>query len=138
MSTVGASAVTESPPFRRANWIVPWLCASASFSDCSGLTSSVTTDTFSGGAPRYEIDFSDGDYAFGYPAQQGWGTASWDLNCGQISCVPMSNVTWSAIQGVESGQTVTDALIEADFPANATYNVTDFMFDGYPLRFFTN
>jgi hypothetical protein len=97
-----------------------------------------TTDTFSGGAPRYEIDFSDGDYAFGYPSQQGWGTASWDLNCGQISCVPMSNVTWSAIQGAETGQTVTDALIEADFPANATYNVTDFTFDGYSLSFFTD
>jgi hypothetical protein len=97
-----------------------------------------TTDTFSGGAPRYEIDFGDGDYAFGYPAQQGWGTASWDLNCGQISCVPMSNVTWSAIQGAETGQTVTDALIDADFPANATYNVTDFTFDGYSLSFFTD
>ena len=43
----------------------------------------------------------------------------------------MSRVTWNAIQGAETGQTVTDALIDADFPANATYNVTAFQFDGY-------
>jgi hypothetical protein len=96
-----------------------------------------TTDTFSGGAPRYEIDFADGDYAFGYPAQQGWGTASWDLNCGSNSCVPMSRVTWGDIQTAETGQTVTDALIEADFPANATYNVNTFQFDGYQPSDFT-
>jgi hypothetical protein len=99
-----------------------------------------TTDIFSGGSPRYEIDFSSGDYAFGYPAQQGWGTASWDLNCGQVGCVPMSNVTWSAIQGAETGQTVTDALIEADGgqSAGTTDAITDFNFDGYDLSFFTN
>ena len=87
------------------------------------LEPTFTTLTYSGGAPRYEIDFGDGDYAFGYPTQQGWDPASWDLNCGGgVGCVPMSHVTWSAIQTAETGQTVTDALIEADFPASATYS----------------
>src|SRR5207245_9166518 len=95
------------------------------------------TDTFIGGAPRYEIDFSNGDYAFGYPTQQGWDPDSWDLNCGHDGCLPMSHVSWSAIKSAETGETVTDALIDADFPANATYNITDFTFDSYSLIFFT-
>ena len=97
-----------------------------------------TTATYSGGAPRYEIDFGNDDYAFGYPTQQGWDPDSWDLNCGHVGCVPMSHVSWGAIQFAEAGKTVTDALIEADFPANATYNVTDFTFDSYSLSFFTD
>jgi hypothetical protein len=97
-----------------------------------------TTDTFTGGAPRYEIDFSNGDYAFGYPTQQGWDPDSWDLNCGHVGCLPMSHVSWSAIKSAETGETVTDALIDADFPANATYNIIDFTFDSYSLSFFTD
>jgi hypothetical protein len=140
----GWSGTPGSPPITLTTGSDPGTYAQFTIHDSNSLLvddlaePTFTTDTFSGGAPRYEIDFSDGDYAFGYPSQQGWGTASWDLNCGQISCVPMSNVMWSAIQGAETGRTVTDALIEADFPANATYNITDFMFDGYPLSFFTD
>jgi hypothetical protein len=99
-----------------------------------------TTDTFSGGSPRYEIDFGNGDYAFGYPSQQGWGSDSWALNCGHIGCVPMQQVSWSAIQSAEGSELVTDALVEADGgqSAGTTDVISDFTFNGHSLSFFTN
>src|SRR6266566_5384809 len=48
ISTAGVAGVAASALLRRTNWMVPWLSASASFSDCSGVTNSVTTLTFSG------------------------------------------------------------------------------------------
>jgi hypothetical protein len=140
----GWSGIAGSSPITLTTGTDAETYAQFTIHDLSSLTvdqlqePTFTTDAFSGGAPRYEIDFGNGDYAFGYPAQQNWGNASWDLNCGSNSCVPMSHVTWSAIQTAETGQTVTDALIEADFPTSATYNVTDFHFDGYQLSDFTN
>jgi hypothetical protein len=99
---------------------------------------SFTTDTYSGGAPRYEIDFSDGNYAFGYPAQANFGTTSWELVDCSSGCASQGLMSWGDIQNAEGSATVTDALIEVDFPANATYNITDFTFDGYSLSFFTD
>jgi hypothetical protein len=98
------------------------------------------TDTFSGGSPRYEVDFSNGDYAFGYPSQQGWGTDSWALNCGHVGCVPMEQVSWGAIQTAEGSETVTDALVEADGGQSpgTTDVITAFTFNGHSLSFFTN
>jgi hypothetical protein len=91
-----------------------------------------TTDTFSGGAPRYEIDLDNGDYLFGYPSNAPYGR-SWDLNCGSISCTPMAQVPWADVKAAESTATMTDVLVEADWPpgVNATYSISDFSFDGY-------
>jgi hypothetical protein len=97
------------------------------------------TDTFLGGAPRYEIDLDNGDYLFGYPSNAPYGR-SWDLNCGHGGCTPMAQVPWGDIQTAEGSATVTDVLVEADFPpgVSATYNISDFNFDGYDLSFFGN
>jgi hypothetical protein len=98
-----------------------------------------TTDTFLGGAPRYEIDLDNGDYLFGYPSNAPYGR-SWDLNCGHVPCTPMAQVPWNDVKAAESTATMTDVLVEADFPpgVNATYNISDFSFDGYNLSFFGN
>lgn len=98
-----------------------------------------TTDTFSGGAPRYEIDLDNGDYLFGYPSNAPYGR-SWDLNCGHLSCTPMAQVPWSDIQTAEGSAAITDVLVEADWPpgVSATYSISDFSFDGYALSFFGN
>jgi hypothetical protein len=89
-----------------------------------------TTD-FYVGAPRYEIDLDNGDYLFGYPPEAGFGSNSWDVNCGHPGCTPMAFVSWADVQNAEGSATVTDVLIEADFPANFTYSISDFQFDGY-------
>jgi hypothetical protein len=101
-------------------------------SDLALLEPSFNTDTYMG-APRYEIDLDNGDYLFGYPPQAGFGSNSWDINCGgtNLSCVPMSFVSWAQVQTAEGGATITDALIEADFPTNHTYTIADFTYDGY-------
>jgi len=97
------------------------------------------TDTFSGGAPRYEIDLDNGDYLFGYPSNAPYGR-SWDLNCGHVPCTPMAQVPWGDVQSAESTATITDVLVEADWPpgVNATYSISDFTFDTYSLSFFGN
>jgi hypothetical protein len=98
-----------------------------------------TTDTFSGGAPRYEIDLANGDYLFGYPSNAPYGR-SWDLNCGHVPCTPMAQVPWGDVQTAESTAKITDVLVEADWPpgVNATYSISDFTFDTYSLSFFGN
>jgi hypothetical protein len=98
-----------------------------------------TTDTFSGGAPRYEIDLDNGDYLFGYPSNAPYGR-SWDLNCGHVPCTPMAQVPWGDVQTAESTAKITDVLVEADWPpgVNATYSISDFTFDTYSLSFFGN
>jgi hypothetical protein len=45
-------------------------------------------------------------------------------------------MSWTDLQSAEGSATVTDALIEADFPANATYNITGFTYDGYDMSNF--
>jgi hypothetical protein len=102
-------------------------------SDLASLEPSFNTDAYIG-APRYEIDLDNGDYLFGYPPQAGFGSNSWDINCGETSansCVPEAFVPWSEVQTVEGGATITDALVEADFPTNHTYSIADFTFDNY-------
>jgi hypothetical protein len=101
-------------------------------SDLASLEPSFNTDAYIG-APRYEIDLDNGDYLFGYPPQAGFGSNSWDINCGgtNISCVPASFVTWAQVQAAEGTATITDALVEADFPTNHTYSIADFTFDNY-------
>jgi hypothetical protein len=101
-------------------------------SDLASLEPSFNTDTYVG-APRYEIDLDNGDYLFGYPPQAGFGSNSWDINCGgtNLSCVPMSFVSWAQVQAAEGGATITDALIEADFPTNHTYSIANFTYDNY-------
>ncbi len=107
----------------------------------SGLAEpTFTTDTYSAGSPRYDIDFSDGNYAFGYPSQAGLGTASWELIQCSPDCVSQGYMSWTDIKTAESGQTVADAVIEADGDQSAgtTDGITDFTFNGYSLSFFTN
>jgi hypothetical protein len=101
-------------------------------SDLASAEPSFNTDTYVG-APRYEIDLDNGDYLFGYPPQAGFGSNSWDINCGgtNLSCVPMSFVSWAQVQAAEGSATITDALIEADFPTNYTYSIADFTYDNY-------
>jgi len=90
-----------------------------------------TTDSYVG-APRYEIDLDNGDYLFGYPPEAGFGSNSWDINCGHVGCTPMAFVSWADVQNAEGSATVTDVLIEADFPpTNYTYSILDFTFDNY-------
>jgi hypothetical protein len=98
-----------------------------------------TTDTFSGGSPRYEIDLDNGDYLFGYPSNAPFGR-SWDVNCGHVGCVPMAQVPWGDVQTAEGSATITDVLIEADGGQSdgTTDVITDFNFDGYDLSFFGN
>lgn len=68
-----------------------------------------TTDNFNNGSPRYTIDLSDGHHLWGYPPNLQMGTSAmlWDGSDGY-------GVTWSQIQAIESGQTVTDAYVIAD------------------------
>jgi hypothetical protein len=98
-----------------------------------------TTDTFSGGSPRYEIDLDNGDYLFGYPSNAPFGR-SWDVNCGHVGCVPMAQVPWGDVQTAEGTAKVTDVLVEADGGQSdgTTDVITDFNFDGYDLSFFGN
>jgi len=98
-----------------------------------------TTDTFSGGAPRYEIDLDNGDYLFGYPSNAPYGR-SWDVNCGHVGCTAMAQVPWADVTAAEGTAKVTDVLVEADWPpgVSATYTISDFSFDGYNLNFFGN
>jgi hypothetical protein len=97
-----------------------------------------TTGTYSGGSPRYEVDFSDGNYAFGFPSQAGYGSASWELVQCTPSCGSAGFMTWGGIQAAEAGTTVTAALIEADggVPDGTTFVITGFTFDGYSLSDF--
>ena len=101
-------------------------------SDLASAVPSFNTDTYVG-APRYEIDLDNGDYLFGYPPQAGFGSNSWDINCGGTnnSCVAMSFVSWPQVQAAEGSATITDVLIEADFPTNYTYSILNFTFDNY-------
>jgi hypothetical protein len=68
-----------------------------------------TTDNFNNGSPRYTIDLSNGDHLWGYPpnAQMGTSAMLWDGSVGY-------GKTWSQVQAIESGQTVTDAIVIAD------------------------
>jgi hypothetical protein len=99
-----------------------------------------TTDAYSGGSPREEIDFSDGNYAFGYPSQAGYGSASWELVQCTPTCGSAGFMTWADIQNAETGATVDAALIEADggVPDGTTFVIGDFSFDTYNLAFFGN
>jgi hypothetical protein len=97
-----------------------------------------TTDVYHG-APRYEIDLDDGHYLFGYPPEAGFGSNSWDVNCGDdLGCTPMPFVTWDDVKAAEGSATVTDVLIEADSNAGDTYHISNFSFDDYVLNDFTN
>jgi hypothetical protein len=97
------------------------------------------TDVYHG-APRYEIDLDNGDYLFGYPPEAGFGSNSWDINCGgsNLSCTPMAFVPWADVQTAEGSAKVTDVLIEADSNPGDTYNISAFNFDGFNLSFFGN
>jgi hypothetical protein len=101
---------------------------------------SFTTGTYSGGAPREEVDFSDGNYAFGYPSQAGFAPASWELVQCTPDCASAGFMTWGGIQTAEAGTTVTAALVEADggVPDGTTFVISAFTFDGYNLSDFTN
>jgi hypothetical protein len=99
-----------------------------------------TTDAYSGGAPREEIDFSNGDYVFGYPSQAGFGTDSWQLVC-DGGCVTGGFMSWADVQAAEPADTtVAAALVEADggVPDGTTFVISAFAFDGYSLSDFTN
>jgi hypothetical protein len=52
----------------------------------------------------------------------------------------MAQVPWGDVQTAESTATITDVLVEADWPpgVNATYSISDFTFDTYSLSFFGN
>jgi hypothetical protein len=107
----------------------------------SGLAEpTFTTDAYSGGNPRYEVDFSDGNYAFGYPSQAGFGTASWELVDCSSGCVSQGLMTWPNVQTAESTATVAAALIEVDggVPDGTTFVISAFTFDGYSLSDFTD
>jgi hypothetical protein len=101
-----------------------------------------TTDAYSGGAPREEIDFSNGDYVFGYPSQAGFGTDSWQLVCNGGCVGDDGFMSWGDVQTVEGNldATVAAALVEADggVPDGSTFVISDFTFDGYDLSDFTN
>jgi hypothetical protein len=101
-------------------------------SDLASAEPSFNTDTYVG-APRYDIELDNGDYLFGYPPQAGFGPNSWDINCGgsNLSCTPAAFVTWDDVQTAEGSATITDVVIEADFPTDYTYSISDFSFDGY-------
>jgi hypothetical protein len=98
-----------------------------------------TTDIWSGGSPRYEIDLDNGDYLFGYPSNAPFGR-SWDVNCGSITCVPMAQVPWSDVLTAEGSAAITDVLIEADGGQSdgTTDVISAFNFDLYDLNDFTN
>jgi hypothetical protein len=98
------------------------------------------TGTYSGGAPREEIDFSNGDYVFGYPSQAGFGTDSWQLVC-DGGCVTGGFMSWADVQAAEPADTtVVAALVEADggVPDGTTFVISAFTFDGYSLSDFTD
>jgi hypothetical protein len=99
-----------------------------------------TTDTYIGGSPRYLIDFSDGNYVFGFPSQAGHGSASWELVLCTPDCGSSGFMTWGDIQTAEGSATVIDAAIEVDFGLSPpdTYSITGFNFDTYDLSFFGN
>jgi hypothetical protein len=101
-----------------------------------------TTNAYSGGVPREEIDFSNGDYVFGYPSQAGDGADSWQLVC-DGGCVGDDGfMSWGDVQTVEGNldATVAAALVEADggVPDGSTYVISDFTFGGFDLSDFTN
>jgi hypothetical protein len=107
----------------------------------SGLAEpTFTTLTYSGGNPRYEVDFSDGNYAFGYPSQAGYGSASWERVQCTPDCASAGFMTWGDIKTAEAGTTVAAALIEVDggVPYGTTFVISDFTFDGFDLSDFTN
>jgi hypothetical protein len=101
-----------------------------------------TTDAYSGGVPREEIDFNNGDYVFGYPSQAGFDPDSWQLVC-DGGCVGDDGfMSWGGVQTVEGNldATVAAALVEADggVPSGSTYVISAFTFDDYNLSSFTN
>ena len=96
-----------------------------------------TTDSYSGGSPRYEVDLSNGDYLFGYPEQAGFGSASWEvIHCDNSDCASVGFESWSDVQQSDEGSaTVTDALVEADGGQPAVMDViTGLTFDGYTFN----
>jgi hypothetical protein len=103
---------------------------------------SFTTDAYSGGVPREEIDFSNGDYVFGYPAQAGFGTDSWQLVCNGGCSGDDGFMSWGDVQTVEGNldATVAAALVEADggVPDGSPFVISAFTFDGFDLSDFTN
>jgi hypothetical protein len=107
----------------------------------SGLAEpTFAANTYVGGSPRYEIDFSDGNYVFGYPPVAGF-PAPWTLITGcPDNCTTSDFESWTAVQTAEGSATVTAALIQADFGLSPgdTYTLTGFTFDGYDLSDFSN
>jgi hypothetical protein len=103
---------------------------------------SFATDAYSGGVPREEIDFSNGDYVFGYPSQAGDGTDSWQLVCSGGCVGDDGFMSWGGVQTVEGdlGATVAAALVEADggVPEGSTFVISAFTFDGFTLSSFTS
>ncbi len=103
---------------------------------------SFTTDAYSGGVPREEIDFSNGDYVFGYPSQAGIDPDSWQLVCNGGCVGDDGFMSWADVQTLEGNlnATVAAALVEADggVPDGSTFKISAFTFDGFNLSDFTS
>jgi hypothetical protein len=97
-----------------------------------------TTATYSGGSPRYDIDFSDDNYVFGYPSNAGFGIASWELVLCNPDCASQGLMSWTDVQTAEGSATVTNAVVEADWPPSSSAVIDDFTYDGYQLSDFTD
>jgi hypothetical protein len=87
---------------------------------------SFTTDNYAAGSPRYFITLSDGHSLWGYPSASGLNgdAMAWAIDNGN------TYMSWTGVQSVEGGATVTGAYViaDADQAAGAVDEITSLSF----------
>jgi hypothetical protein len=104
---------------------------------------SFTTSAYSGGSPRWEIQFADGDALWGYPAQSDLGSSNWQvIPASSGACAGATekgDVSYTNalafIQNAGCGGNVTAALIIAtgEQASGTSDTITNVSYDGETL-----
>jgi hypothetical protein len=102
---------------------------------------SFDTNNYTGGSPRWEITFADGDSLYGYPSQSGLGSSNWEVipassgACADQTHTPQYDTyanSLAFIQNAGCAGNVTGAAIVADGDqtAGTSDTITNVSYDG--------
>lgn len=96
-------------------------------STAPAVAPTLVTDNYAAGSPRWYIQFSDGDYLFGYP------NGLWDTEGPNVGY--HYGVDWATGVGYMGDESVTGAYVvmDASQPVPATDNITSLTYDGFSV-----
>jgi len=106
-----------------------------------GSAPSFDTSAYTGGSPRWEIQFADGDALYGYPSQSGLGASNWEVipassgTCHDLTHTPQYDTYSNALafiqdNGCAGNVTAATIIADGDQTAGTSDTITDVSYDG--------